>query len=632
MSSSVSAALHRISAGAAVLLLIGSACAPAAQPAAPTAAPAAKPTSAPAAAPTTAPAKPAAPTAPAAAAKPTAAPKPAASPAAPAPTTAAKPAAAAKPTGGRIIAGSFADVKTFNPVLTSDVQSDYVSRRMYESLVFFNSESGEPIPMLAEKWEISPDAKTYTFTLRNGLKWADGSAITGEDFKFTAMAVMRSKQTPRRNEFQDIVGAKEFADGTAQDISGIRVSGNTVTVELTAGSCVGLANFGQRPIIAKAEFGKYIDPADPAKNLDNAEENRAPKLTSGPFKFKEWIPNDRVTLVRNEQYWRGPAQIDEWVNRVVPDQTALAAAIKTGEIHVSNSLNPKDYEDLRRVETLDVKSYPVPSYTYIGWNQLRGGKEFLREKPVRQALAYGFNVQAVVDRVYFGQGVKQVSHHPAISWAAPQGLNQYDYDVNRAKQLLEGAGWKMGPDQVYAKDGQRLAFEIVTNSGNQAREVMLQVATEQYKQIGVEITPRTESFEALVDRLQKSVDPKYGDEGGHDFDAVIIGWSLSADPDPQSIWHSSNVGTGKFNFIGYKNPELDRAIEAAKTGDCSQPARKANYETFNKILNEEQPYNFGLAPNAILAVSKRIQGVKAGAWPDQYNGLFYNIYEWTIRQ
>jgi peptide/nickel transport system substrate-binding protein len=609
----------RVSAFLASGLLLLSACGPAAQPAPPTSAPAAKPTEAPKPAAATAPAATTAP----AAAKPTEAPKPGATTA-----PAAKPAAGSP--GGRVIIGTFSDVKTFNPILTSDTISDYMSRRIYESLVYFNADTGEPIPQLAEKWEISSDSKTYTFTLRDA-KWSDGTPITGDDFKFTAMAVMRSKTTPRRNEFQDIVGAKEFADGTSPDITGITVNGKTITVNLTTPSCVGLSLFGQRAILPKAEFGKYIDGADTSKNLDESAESRGPKLASGPYLFKDWVPNDRVTLSRNDNYWRSKPLLDEVVNKVVPDQTALAAALKTGEIDISNVVNAKDYEDLRRVETLDVKSYPVPSYTYIGWNLLRGGKEFLRSKNVRQAMAYGLNVQQVVDRVYFGQGVAQFSHHPSISWAAPEGLNSYKFDANKAKQLLEQDGWKAGSDGVVAKDGQRLSFEIVTNSGNQAREVLLQVATEQYKQIGIEINPRTESFEALVDRLQKSVDPTYGADGGHDFDAVIIGWSLDVDPDPYSIWHSSQTGTGKFNFVGYRSPTLDKAIEDGRSGACDQASRKKAYDAFNKELNEEQPYNFGLAPNAILAASKRIQGLKQGAWPNQYNGYLYNINEWSLK-
>jgi peptide/nickel transport system substrate-binding protein len=217
----------------------------------------------------------------------------------------------------------------------------------------------------------------------------------------------------------------------------------------------------------------------------------------------------------------------------------------------------------------------------------------------------------VVERVLFGEGVKMIAHTPPVSWAFDtQGMNDYKYDPAKAEQLLQGDGWAKGPDGIYAKNGQKLEFDIVTNSGNNVRETLLQIATEQYKQIGVQVDPKTESFEALVDRLTKSKDAKYGDQGGHDFDAVIIGWSLGSDPDGYSIWHSSQKGTGN-NFIAYNNSTVDKALEDERS-QCTTDQRKAAFKTFDKQLNEDQPYNFGFSPNTLMFVNKKIQGADPG--------------------
>ncbi|HEY0582939.1 MAG TPA: ABC transporter substrate-binding protein, partial [Chloroflexota bacterium] len=210
------------------------------------------------------------------------------------------------------------------------------------------------------------------------------------------------------------------------------------------------------------------------------------------------------------------------------------------------------------------------------------------------------------------EGVKMVAHTPPVSWAYDAaGLNEYTYDPAKAEQLLQGAGWAKGSDGIYAKNGQKLEFSITTNSGNKIRETFIQVAAEQFKQIGVNAEPKTESFEALVDRLNTSKDPKYGEQGGHDFDSVVIGWSLTADPDMYSIWHSNSTRPSENNVIMYKNPELDKAIEDGRT-KCSQTERKDAYKTANKILNEEQPYNFGFAQNILLGVNKKLQGIDPG--------------------
>src|SRR5207244_4048500 len=193
-------------------------------------------------------------------------------------------------------------------------------------------------------------------------------------------------------------------------------------------------------------------------------------------------------------------------HKVYPNQDALTAALKVGEVDMAQ-FDAKDAQDMQTVSTVNVFKYLHLGYTYIGWNQARGGKEFLQDKAVRQALSYGLNVDQVVSKVLFGEGVRMVAHTPPVSWAYDTtGLNDYKYDPAKAEQLLQQDGWAKGSDGIYAKGGQKLEFSIVTNSGNVIRETFIQVAAEQFKQIGVNAEPKTESFEALVDRLNISKD------------------------------------------------------------------------------------------------------------------------------
>jgi len=591
-------AASRIVSSLAVSTVVLAACGPAGQTA-PTSAPAAQATSAVApagGAPTTAPAAPAGGS--------TA--KPAGGAAVP---TVAPSTSQAKP-GGRVIWGDATDVKTLNPVTSTDVYSSEVINRIYAPLLGVDPKTAEMYPNLAEKWDFSSDGKTMTFQMRDGVKWSDGSPLTGGDFKFTAMATLRSKKTNHKNNFDQIVGAKEYIEGTADDLSGIKVDGNNITVSLVNSFCPALVQIGNATIIPKSVFGKYFDPKDASKNLDDAPENNAPPLAGGAFKFKEWIPGDHVTVVRNDTYWN-KANIDEWVHKSYPNQDALTAALKVGEVDMAQ-FDPKDLADMQTVSSLNVFKYLNLGYTYIGWNQARGGKEFLQDKAVRQALAYGLNVDQVVAKVLFGEGVKMVAHTPPVSWAYDtSGLNDYKYDPSKAEQLLQQAGWAKGSDGIYAKIGQKLEFSLVTSASNVIRETLIQVAAEQYKQIGINVEPKTESFEALVDRLNQSKDPKYGEQGGHDYDAIVIGWGLSADPDQYSIWHSNSTHAGENNSIQFKNPEVDQAIQDSRT-HCGTAERKAAIHKVDQILNEEQPYNFGFAQNILLGVSKKIQNINPG--------------------
>ena len=172
--------------------------------------------------------------------------------------------------------------------------------------------------------------------------------------------------------------------------------------------------------------------------------------------------------------------------------------------------------------------------------------------------------------------------------------------------------------------GKPLAITIVTNQGNKTRETFLQVAVDQYKQIGVKITPKLEDFTALVPKLTG---------GSPEVEAVIIGWQLSADPDPFTIWHSSNVASptkAGNNFVGYNNPEVDKLIDQGRNGpDCSQAARQKVYQSMNKILNDDVPYMFGVSDNRILAVDARTRGIKEGSFSP--NGD-WNIHEWWFKK
>jgi peptide/nickel transport system substrate-binding protein len=542
-------------------------------------------------------------------------------------TGAAALASAAQPVvGGRVILGDASDSKTLQPVLSTDTSSSLVWGRIYDDLIDVDPGTGAPVGHLAEKWEVAPDNKSLTFTLRDGLKWSDGSAFNGEDFKFTAEAVMRSKRTVRKNIFQDIVGAKEYRDGQAESIAGISVDGNVITVQLATAYCPALTSIGGFGIIPKSVFGKYMDPKDASKNLDDAPENTAPPLAMGPFKFKEWVPNDHIMLVRNDNFYGGKPYLDEWVRKVYPDANAMTAAVKTGELDVA-PIEAKDFDDVKANDSVQLYEYPNNGYTYIGWNELRGGKEFFQDKAVRQALTYGLDMDQVIQKILFGHGQKMLSHTPPTSWAFdPTGMNDYKYDAARAEQLLEGEGYTKGPDGIRQKNGQKLAFTLITNSGNKTREALIQIAAEQYKLIGVSVDPQTESFEALVERTDHSKDPVYGEKGGRDVDAWVSGWALGVDPDAFSIWHSDSIN-GSFNDTAYSNPDVDAALVDGRT-KCAQADRKAAYKILDSRLNQDQPYNFGFSANSLLAVNKRVQGVSVGPYSRYAQ---WNIQKWSVK-
>jgi len=531
--------------------------------------------------------------------------------------------------GGRVIEGSFSDIRTVQPVLVTDVPSGVITGLIYGGMITADPQSGEAKPDMA-KFEVAKDGKSYTFEVDAKINWSDGKPVIAEDWLTGLKAVAKSKKTVRQSSFQNIIGFKDFTDGKAPDIAGVKIdSANPKkwTVSLDKVECDGIFALSGYTIPAHV-FGKYVTAAS-KDEIDTAPENDNPTVFSGPFKFKEWRKGDQVILTRNETYWQGAPHVDEYVYKVVADATVLAAQLKTGELNFGG-IEPKDLADLERQEALNISKTSQLGYTYIGWRTNSPTVPAFADKRVRQALAYGLNMDEVIKAVLFGEGKKQVAHHVPVQWAYPdpKDLNQYAYDPAKAESLLKDAGYAKGADGIYAKDGKKISFTIRTNSGNKTRETLAQVASEQYKKIGIEAKTQFEAFQGLVTQLT---------QGHASIEAVIIGWSLGTSIDPHGIWHSSVIPdpaasppkTG-FGFTGYKTDALDKAIIDGRSpadGDCSLATRKKHYATFNKLLNEEQPYNFGFAATVLTATQKSMQNFKPGSFSTRWN-----IHEWWFKK
>lgn len=533
--------------------------------------------------------------------------------------------------GGRIVQSAISDVKTFQPVISTDTASSTGWGYVYLGLLRSNPDTGDLMPGLADKFTLSPDGLTVTYTLRDGLKWSDGQPFTMEDYKYTVEAVARSKKTVRKSTLQDIVGWKDYVDGKADTVSGLTVkdAGKTIEIKLGRVFCPALRNLsgaGAGGILPRHHFVKVWDnkSTDVTKNIDDNPLNMAPPASMGPFVFKEFKPGVQTTYTANESYYLGKPLVEEWILKVYGDTSAVKAALLTGEVHFAGAA-PTDVEELQNAgrDRLDFHRIKgVSSYNYIGWNQKAAKAPWLASKDVRQALWHGLNVKAIIDRIVLGYGHQVFAHTPQASWAySEEGLNKYPYDVAKAKQLLEKAGAKMGPDGVYRwTNGQPMQMRIETNQGNKTRETILEVAQEQYKQIGIKIDPLLESFPALLDRT----DP------GTDYEGFIIGWSLGLDPDMYSIFHSSQQGKNQFNNVFFTNAEADAAMLAGRNGpDCTTSARKSQYQKVNKILNEEAPYTFLFTGDSLTFASKSLKAFQ----PKQYSAQsLWNVEKWWLKR
>jgi peptide/nickel transport system substrate-binding protein len=456
------------------------------------------------------------------------------------------------------------EVSVLNPILSTDSVSSAVEGAIFSGLVTVN-EKLEMVPDLAERWDISKDGKTWTFHLRKNVKWHDGVPFTADDVKFTFDSILNPKvNSVRRSDF--------IIDGKPIEFKVI--DKNTVQAILPQSFAPFLINVGIGIIPKHLLAGKDINKAD---------FNRRP-IGTGPFMFKEWRSGDHVTVVRNPDYYLGQPLLAQIVYKEIPDANSRLVALEADEID-ETEIPPKDYERMKRAKGVNVYEYDALLYTYLGFNL--ASPKFANPK-VRQALAYATDKKQLVDLIFKGLASPAYAPSAPVSWAYSNKVPRYEFNPEKAKQLLKEAGQE------------DLEFTVLVNQGNKEREKAAVILQQQYKKIGVRVKIRVLEWSALLKIVNAPKAPK-------DFDAVIMGWSLGLDPDAYSIWHSSQYPKG-FNFVNYNNPQVDKLLAAGRTTIKKSERRKIYRQIWN-LIAADQPYIFLWYPKTVSGVRDRVGGL-----------------------
>lgn len=495
--------------------------------------------------------------------------------------------------GGTLIEGWSTEPSYLLPVRSSDVYSNIGNRLMFEGLLW-RDDKGKLQPNFAEKLpDVSPDGLTYTFKLRNDIKWSDGSPVTPDDVVFTYQLYYDKK-------YDGLLGNSR-PTGTRY-IQSVTANGNTITMQATTrygpflDTIVSVA-----PIVPKKVLGDKT-----ATQLNTDPFNSGPPISNGKFKFQKWDKGDKLVLVRNDNYFRGPVNLDTWVYKKVPDSVAVLQQLKTGEIDAGR-LDPSTYEEAKAQSNLNVLSFPTFGFDEFIYqlDPTKPGGQIFNDKAVRQALVYGLDRKALVDAVYFGQASVADSVLPPISWAYSKSVSpKYTYDVKRAGELLDSAGWKAGAGGIREKDGRKLSFDMVTNADNTLRVKNLQIMQEQWKKIGVDAQIRTM---ANLGQLSNNLTAE------RNFGIMFIGFSLNPDPDQSGLWHSRTTAVGGNNGGIYKNAQVDKLLDDA-VAEVDQAKRKQMYAQLQNLLADELPSCIISNPHGIYAVNKRVHGFNLNAY------------------
>jgi peptide/nickel transport system substrate-binding protein len=509
----------------------------------------------------------------------------------------------AESTGGVLIEGGISDISTLSPVMTNDTASSNVQAHIFDSLIEANPDTLEPVGNLAESWSVSEDGLTWTFNLREGVMWHDGTPFTANDVVFTYNLHMTEEtNSPRFSDFTGKIASVEAADD--------------LTVVFTAQQInpdfpLDLAIYG---IIAEHIWAD-VAPADHAADPGATGEDPSRVVGVGPFIFEEWLVEDRVTLVANPDHWDGPPNLDSYIYVNVADQATLVQQLRTGEVDYGgvNEAAVVEFEG----SDVTIHEYPTLGFTFYG-TQLDTEKSTLfQDVEVRHALLYALDREAMIEAIRFGYGQVAIGTMPVLSWAYnPDGIEEdlrFEYDPDRAMELLDSAGWTVGGDGVREKDGTRLAFTMYTNAGNTVREQYLTIMQEQWSQIGVEMTPQLEPFPALVERITETFD----------FEAFLIGFSWSVPPDQGPMWHTDSYPLG-FNIVKYSNPDVDAVLDEALS-ELDQERRIELYTEMQNLVLRDLPMAVLDFPEGIMGVNQRAHNV----FPNSVNRVF-NSETWWI--
>jgi ABC-type transport system substrate-binding protein len=311
---------------------------------------------------------------------------------------------------------------------------------------------------------------------------------------------------------------------------------------------------------------------------------------TGPYYVTEFRPGQDITAVRNDKYHWGPPAFDKLYMPIIKDDVAASAALAGGDIDWKYSLTADGYAQLREAAGLKFALYPDFGYYGVQFN-LREGRLFA-DKAVRQALAHCIDKEATVEAATDGQGVPIYADIPPASWAYNPDIPKYEYDVDKANQILDEAGWTMGDDGVRVNvDGKRLETHILARAGKPDRTKFMQLLADQAKDCGFNLTLEEADFgTVLLPGLEWPLIMAGQEE---QWDAYFGGWSTSYDPDPYSLWHSSNCVTEElpdtYNYVCFQNERADELIEAGLR-ELDQAKRAEIYQEFEAIMADELPY------------------------------------------
>jgi len=493
--------------------------------------------------------------------------------------------------------------------LGESAYDQYIVEAMYAPLLA-PTKTGDLENWLTESNSISDDGLTYTFKIKKDANWSDGTPITAKDVEFSIRACCDASYTGTNDYITGrvkIKGAAEYKAGTATSIDGMKiVDDKTITITLTEKSSSGLYVLGGAIPVPEAYYGKYYKQG----NTDGFKETYTkPGPTSGAYKFVSYKEGQEVDLEANDKSVLGAPKVKNLIYKVCTDETKVSM-LQSGDIDLTDvTVGTDNVESLEGLGFAGYQLFPTNGYGYMAFNE---AKPQFKDKAVRQALTTALNREKIASSVY--NKYAQVINVPQskVSWVYAEGKNDYKYDLEKAKKMLDDAGWKAGADGIREKDGVKLAINFTGTSNNPVVDSILSVATEDWKALGVKFTSEKMDFTSMRQKQK-----------GGDWDMLFMAWGLVADPNDMDVYATG----GSQNRTNYSDTKLD-GIYKKIASELDKEKLKELYKELYTEINEDVPYIYMYQRSDMWSYNGRVKGLEVSPYVD----YTYNLQKVTLEK
>jgi peptide/nickel transport system substrate-binding protein len=498
--------------------------------------------------------------------------------------------------GGDLVEGHPTPLETLNPLAGGFEPWVYSTEVIFDKLIDVNPNNGLLYPVLAtqvptpENGGVSKDGLTYTFKLRPGVKWADGTPFTAEDVAYEYGLLANPKTaSPFTSQVND-----RIASVTAKDPQTVVFQLKRVVTSFLYQNMYGIA---PKEILSKYSPSKLA--SSPFAKGDPAE-----TFGTGPFRFEKIQGGNTLILKKNPNYFCGEPALDHYVYQATSDSTANLQLLQSGQINLA--LIATTDEGAAKSAGLKTFSYSTVFSTNLLFNL--DASHVTGDQKVRQALMYGMDRKEVLAGAG-GDGELTNGLISIKSFAHTEDINPtYTLDLDKAQQLLAEAGWKRSGNGPLEKDGQPLRIALWTNSDNPTRKRVAAVLQQQWARLGAQVSVNLEDFASLGQRYQSS----------GNYDVVVLGLYHSIDPDDMSQFYATKAGQ---NFNHYSNPRVDALLrEGVGTGDSAK--RKAIYTQAQDLVAADVTMPTLWFNVNVRAISPRLHNVIP-------NGIALDVNRWN---